>query len=216
MAKKSDEQVVVAKNTKGEAKAGTTESGQKDAVENTESIPQNGVIEIHTTEAPNEIAKAADEARTEAEVKFADESNPNQKGRFEGAEGEFDQDGNERSGGKSYGVAANANTTVVSENTGEAVEAPARRADERVYNAGGTVLEGNTNAEEYSLEDQKALEKELSSGDVVARVITSAGSYVKIKWFYQNKPFCTYKSRNFDKADAKKFLDEVKKSEGVK
>lgn len=103
---KHSEEVVVNENENGEATQNTTKEGDESPVTNTESIPQNGVTEIETTPAPNPIAEEADARRTEGEIKFADESNPNLKGRA-GNSDDVDQDGNVRTGGKSYGVAAN-------------------------------------------------------------------------------------------------------------
>lgn len=104
--------VVVNENENGEATSGTTLDGDQSQVHNTDSIPQNHVAEIKTTphdELPpssREVAKAADEARTAGELEFANESNPNMKGRKASAAGEdFDQDGNLRTEGYSYGVA---------------------------------------------------------------------------------------------------------------
>lgn len=85
-----------------------------------------------------------------------------------------------------------------------------RTGGERVANLGTPELNSDVNANEHTVEDQQKLEKELSDEDagIQARVIQSAKNYVKIKWFRDNKPFVTYKSRTFDKSDAKKFLKE--------
>lgn len=106
------DEVVVNENVNGEATSGTTLDGSTDPVKNTDSIPQNDVSEIKTTPhsdlppSSREVAKAADEARTSGELAFANESNPNRKGRSASAKGEtHDQDGNLRTDGYSYGVA---------------------------------------------------------------------------------------------------------------
>ena len=100
------EETVVSENHDGEATNGTTKEGDESEVKNTDSIPQNGKTDVETTNPYNPgtaVSIEADDARTEDEFKFADESNPNQKARKEGQR-EYDQDGNLRTGGKSYGV----------------------------------------------------------------------------------------------------------------
>lgn len=83
-----------------------------------------------------------------------------------------------------------------------------RTGGERVANLGTAEVNGDQNANEHTVDEQRELEKELSEDGFQARVIQSAKNYVKIKWFRDNKPFVTYKSRSFDKADAKRFLKE--------
>lgn len=64
------------------------------------------------------------------------------------------------------------------------------------------------NAREASVKEQEKLEKALSvpAKGVQARVVISTGDYVKVKFFRNNKPFATYKSRAFDVKDAKAFV----------
>lgn len=45
---------------------------------------------------------------------------------------------------------------------------------------------------------------------ITARLVIATGSYVKVKWFYNNKPLATFKSRNYVQAEALAFLEEVK------
>lgn len=213
------EEVEVNPNEDGEAKFGTTKEGQEDPVENTESVPQNGVTEITTTPAPNDIAKEADEARTKEEIKFADESNPNQKARVASAPSEFDQDGNERGGGKSYGVAAedlrNVDLKDIQEfNKGEKQEPEGDPKDEPVFQNRGeqvdTINQNDTN-NEMSEENQKALEEKLSrpEDNISARVTTSVGHNLRVKFFRRGLPFVIYKSRakKLDVKEVNAFLD---------
>jgi hypothetical protein len=91
------------------------ETGETDADGNpeTEEVtvgdvqPRNEVTEVRVLdpESPT-METVVDENRTQRQVEFADEQNPNQRGRRDGAQGsDYDQDGNLRTGGKSYGVA---------------------------------------------------------------------------------------------------------------
>lgn len=224
-----DQEVTVNENKDGEATNNTTEEGDESSVENTESIPQNGVTEIETLDVTdNPVAKKADEARTEEEVEFADESNPNQKARTAATDdAEYDQDGNLRTGGKSYGVADDDVNGVVfdKQNAGEKKENEGEQFTGRVMNdpdAPNRVLnpeagsDDDTNAHEWEVEDQQKLEEELSDekNGIQARVTTSAGSYVRIKYFYNNKPLGTYKSRDFDKKKAAEFRDSLVEERG--
>lgn len=105
------DEVVANQNEGGEATHGTTLDGNEKEVKNTTSIPQNGQTEIQTFGDP----QPEDEARTESEVRYADEANPNQKAR-KYVPGEVDEDGNTRTGGKSYGVSSNDPTVTDKEN----------------------------------------------------------------------------------------------------
>lgn len=72
-----------------------------------DEVKRNDVTEVrvHDPESAT-METVVDENRTERQVRFADEQNPNQRGRRDGAQGsDYDQDGNLRTGGKSYGVA---------------------------------------------------------------------------------------------------------------
>jgi len=211
MARAHKQNVEVASNQGGEATNGTAQDGNDKPLENTSSVPQNDQDSVETTPAENETAKEADERRTKEEFKFADESNPNQKARNAGAEDEFDQDGNPRTGGYSYGVAPDDTRGTVPEpaNRGSAPnEASVNSvpAEDRLVN-----LNGNQNAAEWSDKDQRKLEKELSTPEkgIMARVTTSVGDYVKVKFFKNNKPMGTYTSRKFDKQNAKKHLKNL-------
>ena len=219
------EQVQVNQNDEGEATNGTTKQGSEAPVENTENVPQNGETDIQTTEESekNPVAEKADASRTEEEVKFADESNPNQKARNTATQGqEFDQDGNPRTGGKSYGTSADDTTGIVHDpqNDGQEKEGGEEAFTGRVANDPapiGSYLnpeageEGDTNNTEWSVEDQQKVEESLSQLDkgVRARVVISAGNYVKIKFLYNNKPLGSYKSRDFNEADAASFRDKL-------
>lgn len=223
----NSESVVVQENKDGEATNGTTLQGNTDPVENTQSVPQNGVTEVETLDVTdNEIAKEADESRTEDEVKYADESNPNQKGRTTSAGGaEYDQDGNLRTDGYSYGVAPDdtrgVDESAFEENKGEAPEDSKedKFAGKRVFVAEAKQVD-TTNTDDTNVESTPeevvALEKELSrpKDSVSARVVSSTGSYYKIKFFRNNKPLVTYKARTnkLDKGEVKAFVDEALKA----
>lgn len=113
---KAELESLVAPNFDGEATNGTVKEGDDTPLTRGESVPNSGQTDVETVDVnSDEAAKEADEARTEEEFKFADESVPNEKGRFAGQqEGDsvdeegrpVDQDGNIRTGGKSYGVSA--------------------------------------------------------------------------------------------------------------
>lgn len=104
----------------------------------------------------------------------------------------------EDSGEKRHGVAPT---------TGNIVE-----AEEDAYRKNSTGLEtnGNANNEEMAEEDQKKLEKDLSKDGYVARVITSVGDYMKVKFFKNGKLFTTYKGKQGSTEDAKLWLDEAR------
>jgi len=209
-------------NPNGEKTNGTTKDGSEEPVTNETAVPQNGDTEVSTLDVTdNPVAKRADESRTEEEVTFADEANPNQKRRDGGAPGEeYDQDGNPRTGGYSYGVSADdtANTVPNEENKGEAPEEDSEVA--RVQNEAvevGSFINTDTNHAEWSIEDQQKLEDSLSDREagIQARVTTSAGDYVRVKFFHNNKPLGTYTSRKFDEGEAKSFLSELRKDRDV-
>lgn len=222
---KDVEKIKVNENENGEATNGTTQEGDESPVHNTDKIPQNGVKDIEVLEVTdNPIAKAADEDRTEEEVQFADESNPNQKGRNASAPTEYDQDGNLRTDGYSYGVAPDDTRgidteTAFEENKGEAPEkvtaknkfdgSPVFVADRAQTE---TVNQDDPNVE-VSEKDVLKLEDELSDtkNNVRARVTSSTSGFWKIKFFRNNKPFVTYKSRGakLDKAEVKAFVKDA-------
>lgn len=213
--------VVVNENDNGEATNGTTKQGDESPVKNGENVPQNGVTEIETTPETSVTSTNGDENRSEEEIKFADEANPNNKARYTGAGGgEYDQDGNLRTGGKSYGVADDRNEEVSQDvflsNRGEAPEGSDRVLESTYFNP--TPGEDNdTNNQEWDKEDQEKLEESLSQPDegIVARVTTSTGSYVRVKFFRNNLPFGTFKSRDFTEAKAAKYRDDLKESRGL-
>lgn len=224
----NDEQAQVSRNEDGEATNGTSRQGDDSPIDNTDSIPQNDVDRIDVRETTdNPVAKRADAERTKEEIEFADESNPNQKARNAATEGaEYDQDGNPRTGGKSYGVSEDdVEGTVFDErNKGEAPEDEDEPFTGRVMSEPARVgsfinpsEENDTNNQEWSVEDQQKLEDSLSSpGDGIrARVTTSAGSYVRIKFFHNNKPLGTYRSRNFKEGEAQKFLSRLREERDV-
>lgn len=219
------DKVKVNDNENGEATNGTTKEGSEDTVTNTESVPQNGVEGVEVFESTdNEVAKKADEARTAEEVKFADESNPNQKSRVNSTQGEeFDQDGNVRTGGKSYGIADDdlTNFTFPEENKGKAPEEEqTEQFTGRVSAAPaspGSFLNTDTNAKEWSIEEQQAEEEVFKDEEngISARVLTSTGGYVRIKFFRNNLAFGTYRSHDYDRAEAEKFLSKLKEQAGL-
>lgn len=218
------ETVKVNDNEGGEATNGTTKDGEEGEVQNTESIPQNGVDSIATLQTTdNEVAKAADAARTKEELEFADESNPNQKSRVNSTQGaEFDQDGRPRTGGKSYGVAADdvSNFEFPEENKGEKKESNTETNTGRVTPSAvqpGSFLNTDTNAGEWDVERQQEEEKALSDPEngIAARVLTSTGDYVRVKFFRNNLIFGTYRTRDYDQGEAKEFLGKLKKERGL-
>lgn len=202
------------------SKAELQELLDNDANVDTTSAPENDVDTVETTPAPNDTAKKADEDRTKEEVEFADESNPNQKARTDGATDELDQDGNRRTGGYSYGVAANDTDGTVPEPQNEGADKPAEGEANPLVKVEGdamAALNQDQNNEEWEVKEQQKLEERLSLPDqgVMARVITSLGqdmSYVKVKFFWNNKPLGIYKSRQFDEAKATEFRDELLKN----
>lgn len=224
----SSDAVQVQSNDEGEATNGTSQEGDTSPVKNTDSIPQNDVKEVETTpldavnEADRPIAEKADADRTDEELAFSDESNPNQKARNASAPDEFDQDGNPRTGGYSYGVAPDDTDGTVpeEENKGNAPDSEATDLYGRVSNEPGVTLDAlnqNQNAEEWDIEKQQKLEDQLSDpkAGIMARVTTSTGNYVRVKFFRNNKPLATYRSRAFNLGNIKKFLSRVRKEENV-
>lgn len=221
------EQVVVNENEGGEATNGTTREGDDTPVLNTDKIPQNGVKTIEVLQVTdNEVATKADEDRTEEEVQFADESNPNQKGRTASAGGsEFDQDGNLRTDGYSYGVAPDDTRGVTEDsfdqNKGKKSEEAEKFDGSPVFTSKVTQDERTNAADpnvEVAPEDVEKLEDELSDekNGIRARVTSSTSGYYRIKFFRNNKPFVTYKSRGekLDKAEVKSFVKDAVKRLG--
>lgn len=222
------EEVQVNENKSGEATNNTTQQGDTSTVENTDKIPQNGVDKIETLQVTDDpIALEADANRTKEEIQFADESNPNQKGRNASAPEEYDQDGNLRTDGYSYGVAADDTRSLsedaVKANAGEAPEKADPKTkfhNVRVFTADSqqvdTVNTEDTNVE-LTPEEVTKLEDDLSRPDdgVSARVVSSTGSYYRIKFFRNNKPFITYKAKTnkLDKKEVKAFVTAALKVE---
>lgn len=219
------ESIKVNENEEGEATNGTTKEGDTSPVFNTDKIPQNGVKKIEVLEVTdNPIAKEADENRTEEEVQFADESNPNQKGRNASAPTEYDQDGNLRTDGYSYGVAPDDTRGIdvdeaFEENRGEAKDPVKDKFfGKRVFSAErpqtDVVNQDDPNVE-VDAEDVAKLEDQLSDkkNNISARVTSSTAGYYRIKFFRNNKPFVTYKSRGakLDKREVKSFLNAALK-----
>lgn len=64
-------------------------------------------------------------------------------------------------------------------------------------------------ATDHSDEEKFELEKDLSKDNVVARVITWTGDYLKVKFFKDNKPFSLYKGKTGSVEDAKQARDEA-------
>lgn len=221
--KNNKDEVVVAQNEDGEATHGTTQEGNESPVENTESIPQNPDEDIETTEPTNPVAEQADEDRTDEEKEFSNESNPNQKARTASTEdAEVDQDGNPRTGGYSYGVAPDDTDGTVPEpaNEPEDEDEQEDEATPLVYSEDAhprDFLNSDVNAGEWSVEKQQKLEKQLSDpkNGILARVTTSAGDYVRVKFFRNNKPLATYRSRDFKASEAKDFLKKVRDERGL-
>jgi hypothetical protein len=211
--------VQVSENQDGEATRGTSQEGDTGSVKNTDSIPQNEVKDIETTPATNEVAKEADADRTADEIEFSDESNPNQKARNAQSPDQFDQDGNPRTGGYSYGVAPDDTDGTVPEKDNEGVS-PTNREDAAFTSAYtdpvdvASYINGDTNDQEWDVKKQKDLEKSLSEpkSGIMARVSTSVGKYVTVLFYHNNKPLGSFTSRNFSKDAAKKHLARLKKT----
>lgn len=222
----SVESVRVNENRDGEATNGTTKQGDESPVQNTDKIPQNGVKKIDVLEVTdNPIAKEADASRTEEEVQFADESNPNQKGRSASAPTEYDQDGNLRTDGYSYGVAPDDTRGVTEdafdENRGEAPEEQDNKFEGKVVFTSDraqteTVNQDDPNVEVSEKEVAK-LEDQLSDPEngISVRVLSSTSGYYRIKFLRNNKPLAIYKSRgaSLDLKEVKAFLKEAVKRE---
>lgn len=214
-----DEKVTVNENKDGEATRGTTRDGDEEPVKNGEEVKQNGVEEVKVLGGDNNSELVTDESRTEEEVRFADESNPNNKARLEGAgDSDFDQDGHARTGGKSYGVAANSqqptSDDAFEQNAGEE---PENRESKKSFLNPQAGSEGDTNNQEWDRERQRELRESLSDPEngITAGVTTSVGSYVRVKFFRNNLPFATYTSRDFKEEDARKYLEEQKEARGL-
>lgn len=210
------DKVTVNENQDGEATKDTSKDGNTAEVKNTDSIPQNDVDSIETTPAPNDVAKEADASRTKEEIAFADESNPNQKSRDAGAPGEFDQDGNARTGGYSYGVAADdtKNTVPEKDNKGNDPSDPAFNIAYTEPVSQDTWLNKDANEGEWDVKKQQDVEKQLSDPKegISARLSTSVGKYVEVLFYRNNKPLGSFTSRNFSVASAKKHLSKLKKT----
>jgi hypothetical protein len=70
----------------------------------------------------------------------------------------------------------------------------------------------NAPSSAMSAEDRATQETALSDASlgIVAKVIYAVGNYVKIKFFYNNKPLAVFKSRNYSQAEALAYLEELK------
>lgn len=86
--------------------------------------------------------------------------------------------------------------------------APDRGTDPKPEEPDNQLNERSVQHDELTVEEQQDIEKQLSDGDISARVIQSLGDYVKVKFFKDNKPFAVYKSRSFTVADAQTYLKE--------
>lgn len=78
---------------------------------------------------------------------------------------------------------------------------------DREYNStlndpASAMSDANKATEETALSD--------ASLNITARVIFSVGGYTKIKWRWNGKPLATFKSRDYVRAEALAFLEEVK------
>lgn len=84
--------------------------------------------------------------------------------------------------------------------------------EQEAYASVSTPLDvnGTTNDEPKSDDEKVALEKELSTGNIAARVITWTGKYLKVKYYRDNKPFTVYKSRQSPGvSEAKQWLKDA-------
>lgn len=82
---------------------------------------------------------------------------------------------------------------------------------DREYN--GTATAGlNSPSVAWSSADITTEETALSDATlgITARVIIATSDYVKVKWYYNNKPLAVFKSRDYVQAEALAFLEEVK------
>jgi hypothetical protein len=77
------------------------------------------------------------------------------------------------------------------------------------HNPNAMEYNGETNTEEHSVEEKEKLEKELSKDNIVARVVSWSGKYLKVKFLKDNKPFSVYKGKSGSVEDAKLWRDEA-------
>lgn len=70
------------------------------------------------------------------------------------------------------------------------------------------------NAPSSAMSDANRATEEAALSDdsinIAARIIFSTGDYTKIKWTWNGKPLASYKSRDYDRAQALAFLEVVK------
>lgn len=76
-----------------------------------------------------------------------------------------------------------------------------RQYNSTLNDVGSAMSSGNRTTLETNLSDP--------TNGVVAKVIYATGNYVKIKFFYNNKPLGVFKSRDFVEAEALAFRDEL-------
>lgn len=100
----------------------------------------------------------------------------------------------------------------VSPTVGNIVEGERVDADLPVEHPGTLETNGRTNEQEFSDKEKEDLEKKLSKDNIVARVITWSGKYLKVKFFRDNKPFAVYKGKDGSVEDAAKVRDEAAKA----
>lgn len=87
--------------------------------------------------------------------------------------------------------------------------APDNGTDKKPSTPNDQLNERSVQHQELTQEEQQNIEDSLSHDNVTARVIQSLGGYVKVKFFLDEKPLGSYKSRNFTVKDAKKYLKEL-------
>lgn len=74
-------------------------------------------------------------------------------------------------------------------------------------------LNEDENDKEHTEDEKKGLEEDLSKDNIVARVVTWTGNYLKVKFLRDGKPFFTYKGKTGDAKSAKSALQDALKKE---
>lgn len=63
--------------------------------------------------------------------------------------------------------------------------------------------------------EKEAVASALSVRGLTARVITYTGTYVKVKWFKDNKPYQVFKMRNYDEEVFLDFINAIADYDGL-
>jgi len=73
----------------------------------------------------------------------------------------------------------------------------------------GGFVNGDANYSDASIATKSAMETTLTNGSYIARVIALTNTYLKVKWYFNNKPFAVYKSKSYSVAKAQEFLQTM-------